>query len=53
MLVRFSLKISGDDKETSITEVKSPGKCFLREQRSCVPEIAKVLPCGAVGLGLV
>ena len=26
---------------TSIAEVKSSGKCFLRAQRSCVPEIAK------------
>jgi hypothetical protein len=27
----------------NIIEVKSSGKCFLKAQRSCVPEIAKVV----------
>jgi hypothetical protein len=36
--------------ETSITAVKSSGKCFLRAQRSCIPEIAKVIPCAAAVL---
>jgi hypothetical protein len=30
--------------DSSIIEVKSPGKCFLRAQRSWVPEAAKVTP---------
>ena len=29
--------IIDDKEETSITEVKFSGKCFLRAQRSCVP----------------
>jgi hypothetical protein len=31
--------------------MKSSGKCFLRAQRSCGPEIAKVVPHAADGLG--
>jgi hypothetical protein len=31
--------------------VKSSGKCFLGAQRSCVPEIAKVVPRAAAVLG--
>jgi hypothetical protein len=38
-----------EEEETSITEVKS-GKYFLRAQRSCVSEIAKVEPHAASGL---
>jgi hypothetical protein len=30
--------------------VASTGKCFLRAQRVCVPEIAKVVPLAAAGL---
>ena len=33
--------------------MKSSGKCFLRAQRSCVPEIVKVVPQGAALLGNV
>jgi hypothetical protein len=33
--------------------VTSSGKCFLRAQRSCVPEIAKVVPRAVAGLGNV
>ena len=33
--------------------MRSSGKCFLRAQRSCVPEIAKVVPYAAAGLGNV
>jgi hypothetical protein len=29
------------------------GKCFLRAQRGCFPEIAKFVPCAAAGLGNV
>jgi hypothetical protein len=37
-----------------MTEVKTSGKYFLREQRSYVPEIAKVVvPHVAAGLGNV
>jgi hypothetical protein len=39
--------------KTSITEVKSSRKCFLRAQRICVPEIVKVGPHVAAGLGNV
>jgi hypothetical protein len=35
---------------TSISEVKYSGKCFLRVQRSCVPEIPKVVPYAASGI---
>jgi hypothetical protein len=52
MLVSWSEEISSDYEKTSITEVKS-GKCFLGAQRSCVPEIAKVVPRAAAGLGNV
>jgi hypothetical protein len=31
----------------------SSGKCFLRAQRGCVSEIAKVVPRAAEGLGNV
>ena len=31
----------------------SSGKCFLKAQRGCVPEIAKVVPCAVAGLGNV
>ena len=51
MLVIWNLEISWDEEETSITEVKYSGKCFLRAQRSCVLEIAKVVPCAASVLG--
>jgi hypothetical protein len=34
-------------------EVKSSGKCFLRAQRSCVPERAKVVLHAAALLGNV
>ena len=34
-------------------KVKSSGKCFLRAQRSWVPERAKVVPRAAAGLGNV
>ena len=53
MLVIWNLEISWDEEETSITEVKYSGKCFLRAQRSCVPKIAKVVPFAAAGLGNV
>jgi len=33
--------------------VKSFGKSFLSTQRSCVPEITKVVSCVAAGLGNV
>ena len=33
--------------------MKSSGECFLRAQRSCVPEIAKLVPCVAPVLGNV
>jgi hypothetical protein len=33
--------------------VKSSGKCFLRAQRSCIPEIAMVIPPAADILGNV
>jgi hypothetical protein len=36
-----------------ILEVTSSGKCFLRAQRSCVPEMAKVEPHAAARLGNV
>ena len=52
MLVSWSEDISNDQEETSITELKS-GSCFLGAQRSFVPEIAKVVPCAAAGLGNV
>jgi hypothetical protein len=42
---------SGDLEEISTTEVKSSGKCFLRAQRSCVPERAKVVTRAAAVLG--
>jgi hypothetical protein len=35
--------MNGDQEETSITS----GKCFLRAQRSCFPEITKVELCAA------
>jgi hypothetical protein len=38
-------------KRRSIPEVTSSGKCFLRAQRGCVPEIAEVVPGATVGLG--
>jgi hypothetical protein len=38
-------------EDTSIIEVKSSGMCFLRAQRNCVPEIAKVVPSATAGLG--
>jgi hypothetical protein len=41
------------ERETSIAEVTSSGKCFLKTQRGCVPEIAKVVPCAAAGIGNV
>ena len=53
MLVIWNLEISWDEEETSTTEVKYSGKCFLRAQRSCVPKIAKVVPCAAAVLGNV
>ena len=31
--------------------MKSSGNCFLGAQRSCVPEIAKVVPHAAAGFG--
>jgi hypothetical protein len=34
-------------------EVKSSGKCFLRPQRSSVPEITNVVLHAAAGLGNV
>jgi hypothetical protein len=34
-------------------ELKSSGKCFLRTQRSCDPERAKLVPHAAVGLSNV
>jgi hypothetical protein len=45
--------VSNDYEETSITKVKSSGKCFLGAQRSCLPEIVKVVPRAAAGLGNV
>jgi hypothetical protein len=30
-----------------------PGKSFLKAQRSCVPEIVKIVPCAAAVLGNV
>ena len=51
MPVSWSSEISGDKEETNTTEVTSSGKCFLRIQRSCVLEIAKVVPWAAAGLG--
>jgi hypothetical protein len=53
LLVSWSQEISSDYEEISITEVKSSGKCFLGAQRSCVPEIDKVVPLAAAGLGNV
>jgi hypothetical protein len=41
------------EEETSIIEVKSSGKYFLRHKKSCVPEITKVVPCVAPVLGNV
>ena len=46
----FELKIevttgtvdAGQLEETSITEVISSGKCFLKAQRICLPKIAKI-----------
>jgi hypothetical protein len=38
-------------EKSSITEVKSSGKCFLRVQICCVSEIAKVVTYAAVVLG--
>jgi hypothetical protein len=43
MLVSWIYELSGDEEETSVTEVKSSVKCFLIAQRSCVPEVAKVI----------
>jgi hypothetical protein len=40
-------------KETSITEVKFPGNCFLGVQRSWVLKIANVVPHAVAGLGNV
>ena len=44
MLLSWSYEIDGDSEETVSTEVKSSGKGFLRAQRSCLPEVAKVAP---------
>jgi hypothetical protein len=41
------------EEEASITEVKSSGNCFLGAQRSCVLEIAKVVPRASTVLGNV
>jgi hypothetical protein len=46
-------KIPNLKKETIITDLKSSGKYFLRAQRSCVPEIAKVTPGAGAELGNV
>jgi hypothetical protein len=43
-IINKSLK-KKKEEEDSIIEVKSSGKCFLRAQKSCVPEIAEVVPC--------
>jgi hypothetical protein len=37
-------------KKNNVIEMKSSGKCFLRVKRSCVPEIASVVPRAAAGL---
>lgn len=45
--------MSGDLEDSSIVEVKSSGRCFLRAHRSCVPEAATVVPCHLAELGSV
>jgi hypothetical protein len=49
MLASWSYEISVDKEETRITEVKPSGKCYLRAQRGCVPEIAKLESHAAAG----
>ena len=42
---------SGNKEETSIIELKSSGKYFLRAERSYAPEIAQVVTSVAAGVG--
>ena len=53
MLTLIKVVLKNLSLQISITEVKSSGCCFLRSQRNCVPEIAKLVPCAAVGLSNV